>query len=404
MSKGKILRGLLVAYYFPPLNTIATHRLYSFAKYLNTGDMQLDVISPQWDGDLHYDIKDVRIFHTSKRKFDGNFGKVKSSPIVALRNFFFNKILKRNYFVSSKPGKFCAEVLERTEGLDMKQYDFIITSYAPLDAIHAGRQLKKKFPHLRWIVDYRDLYSQLEYFDMGLMRPYFKQLERAITAEMDGFITVSKVLLHKQEHLLGKKGRLIYNGFENFEYSPDTSFLGTVNDLPVISYGGSLYEGERDIKPFLTFVKEKGLDKKFRLVFALINDFDEKYLKDIVSSLQLENIMILRDLNHNQMLSLEHVSRFLLLFANFGKRGNGYLTGKIFEYMPSGRSVIYSGSTDDDYELYQLIRDNRLGESFEKIDYTKQDAEYSISDVMVFHRRNQAELLKKYITSLCTNG
>jgi hypothetical protein len=267
-----------------------------------------------------------------------------------------------------------------------------------LDAIHIGSHVKKEFPTIKWIIDYRDLYSLMEYYDLGVFRFFFKEYEKKITRSADAFITVSEVLRQKQEKLINKKGALIYNGFENYETEEDEKFSETLKNipLPIISYTGSLYQGERDIIPFLKYLKATGIDAKYNCVFALINDFDECYLRKIIADLKIKNVIIKRNLTFNQSLLLHKYSVFLLLLANFNGRGNGYLTGKFFEYMEARRPIIYSGCTNPDFELYQLIIKYQLGEYFDKINYDR-IPDFSNCDLSFFHRKNQANELKLFI-------
>src|SRR6478735_12447081 len=146
------MKGLLITYYFPPVNAIASHRVYSFARYLNTGSDQLDVICPDWQGDLMLETGAIKIIKTSAQKYDPNFGEIKLSGISYLKNFVANKIFKLNLFRSRNPGKFYREVIGAIDGINMAEYDYVITSYAPLDCIHAGAYIKQKFSGIKWII------------------------------------------------------------------------------------------------------------------------------------------------------------------------------------------------------------------------------------------------------------
>jgi len=300
----KKAKGLLITYYFTPLNVIATHRVTSFAKYLNTSDFELDVLCPKWEGELE-ESSSVNILYTSTKKFDKNFGKIKVAGLRKLRSFLFHKCLKLHFFNGRKPGHFYYEGVQKLNALDIKQYDFVITSYAPLDTIHLGHFLKKKYPHLKWIIDYRDLYSLMEYHDMGITRSFFKKIEKELTNQADAFITVSEVLLQQQKEIINKPCKVIYNGFEDYSIESDEKFESQLSaiQLPIISYAGALYEGERDVKPFLKFIKSKKIDTQFTFIFALINDFDKTYLQELVSTFDIKNVIIIMDLKPHGLLT-----------------------------------------------------------------------------------------------------
>jgi hypothetical protein len=236
---------------------------------------------------------------------------------------------------------------------------------------------------------------------MGFVRPFFNRFEKKITASADAFITVSKVLKSTLEKLLKKPGKVIYNGYDDYSISVDSVFENEIekSELPIISYAGSLYQGERDVRPFLEYFKKNKLDERFCLFFALINDFDEVYLREIMSKINLKNVVIKRNLSFGQSITLQKRSSILLMLANFNGKGNGFLTGKIFEYFAAQKPVVYSGTTTSDYELYRLILDYKIGESFDKFAWNE-PAKYIAIENTVFHRKFQALELKKFINEI----
>jgi glycosyltransferase involved in cell wall biosynthesis len=396
------MKGLLITYYFPPVNAIASHRVYSFAKYLNNGNDVLDVICPEWEGDLNLPTDSFKVFKCSKHEYDPNFGEVKLMGMAKVKNLIANKFFKLNLFRSRKPGNFCKEVISVLDTLDISEYDYIITSYAPLDCIHVGAYIKLKYPSIKWLIDYRDVYSQVEYTDFGWARKNFTKFERKLTKSADGFITVSKTLKLLQEKILSIKGEVVYNGFEKNDNQKKDEIVLLKQEiksykLPVISYAGSLYKGERDVEPFLKHLKEKGLDKKFVTIFAILNDFDAEYLNNMIIKTKVANVIIKRNLNYMESYTLQLNSDLLLLLTNSDGRANGYLTGKVFEYMASGKPIIYSGTTSKGYELYDIVKTYNLGESFSNFDY-ENPQQYKPSNCEFFQRKIQAKVLEKYIT------
>jgi hypothetical protein len=400
-DQPRVLKGLLVAYYFPPLNSIASHRTYSFAKYLNEGRNSLDIICPKWEDDLNLNSSNYTAYYTSIRKPDINFGQQKVLGLSKIRQQIFNKYLKINFFRERHPSFFYKEVIEVLKKINLNDYDYLITSYGPLDSIHIGNYIKSVNPGITWIIDYRDLYSQNDYYKMGFARPFFNRFEKKITASADAFITVSNVLKNTLEKLLKKPGKVIYNGYDDYSTSVDSDFENEIkkSELPIISYAGSLYQGERDVRPFLEYFKKNKLDERFSLFFALINDFDEVYLREIMSKINLKNVVIRRNLSFGQSIALQNRSSILLMLANFNGKGNGFLTGKIFEYFAAQKPVVYSGTTTSDYELYRLIIDYKIGESFDKFAWNEPE-KYIALDNTVFHRKFQALQLKRFINEI----
>lgn len=396
-------KGLLITFYFPPLNSVASHRLYSFARYLNHENGSLDVLCPDIKGDLNYDLNGMNIIRIPEQPFDLNYGKTKVGWLGKIKNFILNGIFKRNYFRSAEKNKFYKDAVKVLSDLDLSVYDYFITSYGPLDSLHIGKWIKQKFPDKIWIVDYRDLYSLMEYYNFGIYRPFFRKKEKSIVIGADYFITVSNTLLHLQKKLLGINGEVIYNGFESSQYHliNDKNFMDQLDEikLPVISYTGSLYGGERDAVPFLKYFMNNQLDQKYCLVFALINDVDQIYLEKYARSYNIKNLIILRNLSYDNSIALQNKSQILLLLANFGMRANGYLTGKIFEYIGAEKPILYSGNDSNSYELYAFIKENNFGDSFTKFDFNN-TGKYKGNRNEMFSRKLQAKKLDDRIDQL----
>lgn len=394
------MKGLLITYWYPPKNSIAAHRVHSFTEYLNNQSDSLDVLCPDWEGDLELQNKS-RIFFSHKIKSIDIQEEEKYNKSIKgwlVKNILY-KYFKYNLFRDSKPGLFYKNAVKALDKINFNEYDYILTSYNPLDSLHIGNYIKSKHPHLKWVIDYRDLYSLMEYNKLGILKGYFKKIEKKITLNADAFITVSKTLLKDQSNFLNLKSELIYNGYNNTPYKKDISFLkDTVNNnLPIISYTGSFYNGERDLSPFISYWKENKLNQKFNLIIAYPFLEDKKYLDSIKIS-EINNCFTYHNLNFNQSKSLQEVSEILLLVANNNKKGNGFLTGKIFEYIDSEKPILYAGYTKN-YELYDLIIENQLGEHYTKFDFTNYK-KISIVKPKQFSRETQAKKLQCFIKKL----
>lgn len=392
------MKGLLITYFFPPVNSIASHRTGSFSRYLNEGTSRLDVLAPRWIDNLDLPVGNAQIIYTGEKKPDPNYGERQPKGLARIRQFILHDVFKLKYFIGAAPSTFYREAMAKLQDIDLSSYDYILTSYGPLDCLHIGASIKKQYPQIKWIIDYRDLYSGLEYYDFGIFRMFFEKIEKNIVSQADGFVTVSAVLQAQIEKLTGLKGEVVYNGFEDYDFKDDVNFLDTLktSELPVISYTGSLYNGERDVVPFLKYFKKHGLDKRFRLIFAVLNDSDTAYLNNASKEAGIQELEIIKGLSYQASMTLQNYSAFVLQFSNFNGAANGYLTGKVFEYIGAHKPIIYSGTVSEDYELYRLIRDNGFGESFDRIDYNAPDR-YSVSGHSQFHRKVQAERLKMYI-------
>lgn len=382
------MKGLFITYYYPPKNSIASFRTYAINKYFNASDIKLDLICPEWEGDLKLEEIDCKKYFTHKIQQQKESGVYENK----LRGFIVKNVLYRffkyNLFRDIKPGLFYSKAVEILKNIDLNQYDFVLTSYGPYDVLHIGNYIKSKNTKLKWFIDYRDVFSLFHYNKYGVYLPYFKEFEKRLTKKADSFFIVSDVLKKKQEKLLRKSGEVIYNGFDEIMVEKDEKFEAELTNfnLPIVSYTGSLYNGERDVSGLLNYIKSNGLDSKFSFVFALLNTDDEMYLKRELTKFPIKNIIIYRNLSFNQSMLLQKYSKLLLLLANTDGKGDGYLTGKVFEYMYWKKPILYSGTTGN-YELYTILKTLNIGEHYAEFSYS--NPQYNFDGIDKFNRKMQ---------------
>lgn len=384
------MKIVLIAYYIPPANSTAAYRIYSFAQYLQQQGHQITIIAPNWYKNELNPTPNLPIIF-SHQPNDAIYEDTGKGFKNWLRREVLYRVFAYNQFRDKKPGKFYKSGIKLLEKTDFSSFDFVISSYGPLDSLWLGREIKKKYPQIKWIIDYRDYYS-LYYKEFGIFKPYFRAWEKKFVQSSDAFITVSETLKINIEKLIQKSGTVIYNGFVNFEIKEDPEFEALLHTKkPYISYTGTLFQGDRNISQFLAFFKEH-LFHHFELIFALNNQIDKQFVERKIAKMGIEDVTIFNGLTHNQSLILTKNAKFPIIFNDFDPRSNGFLTGKIYEYIFFKKPVIYSGPTKDS-ELYSLFEKYKWGKHYEAFDY---EAEETIAEenIQFFSRENQAAILE----------
>jgi hypothetical protein len=388
------MKFLFITYYFPPKNAIASFRVSSFADYFSKNNHDVTVIAPEWPGEKIADKAGYRVLYSHKAD-DGIFTDSGTSLKSLIRREILYKIFAYNNFRDRKPGTFFAAAKNVIDTVDFSDYDVVLSSFGPLDSIWIGRYVKEKYPHIRWIIDYRDYYS-LFYKDFGIFKPHFRAWERKLVKSCDGFITVSETLRANIAKLIGKKGHVIYNGFLNFDLNPDHAFVeGLQSYKPYLCYTGSLYHGHRDIEPFISYYA-RHLVQSYSLILALIDPLDIEYAKKVCQKFNVsDRVKFMDRVSHNQSLLLIQNAEHPILFNHFDKRSNGFLTGKIFEYIYFRKKVIYCGATEKN-ELYDLFITHGWGENFDRFNYG--DTTMIVEqDIELFSRSHQAQRLVRIL-------
>lgn len=385
---------IFVTYYFPPVNSIAAYRVYSFAEHFHRQGHKVLVIAPDWANNNTSVAPPFPVLFTHQADDSVYTDSGRSLKDLVRRELLY-KVFAYNKFRDKKPGRFYKMALEKLNEIDLADYDHVVTSYGPLDSLWIGKFIRQKNPGIKWIIDYRDYYS-LYYKGFGIFKWYFKNWEKKLVGTASEFITVSETLRANTGRLVGKPGHVVYNGYIDFVIHPDEQFEKMLVETgPYLAYSGSLYHGKRAIRPFLNWYK-KNLENKFHLVFALIDPLDHAYVKKELARVGLHGVKVLENLSHNQSLLLTRGAAFPILFTEFDPRSNGFLTGKIYEYIFFKKRVIYSGPTADN-ELYAMMLKYSWGEHFERFNL---DPDLKIEDrnIQLFSRSSQAENLEKYLS------
>ncbi|SMC09969.1 glycosyltransferase [Nitratiruptor tergarcus] len=263
-----------------------------------------------------------------------------------------------------------------------EEVDFIITSYSPPAGIAIAHKLKKIYPSLKWIADFRDLwaYNHIIYAK-GIFRIYEKYKEKKLLSNVDKIITVSDPLTNEmKKHYPCKAIFTIENGYDPEEFKNwknNITFQPKINNKLVISYLGTIYPKKRD--PSILFevinelIEEKIIDKS-QIEINFFGD-NKNQLEDMI---KLKNYNKFGIINIKGFVSREESLRIqkdsdILLFLEWNNpSAKGVLTGKLFEYLVSGRPILGVGITNKN-EAGKVIEKTRTGKLFINKNLLKRD-------------------------------
>jgi glycosyltransferase involved in cell wall biosynthesis len=231
--------------------------------------------------------------------------------------------------------------------------DAIITTGPPHSMHLIGLKLQQELG-LRWIADFRDPWTNIDYFnDLKLTNGSKKKhfiLERQVIQSADAIVVVSKQMQREFEYLLPKKIIVIPNGFDD----EDFKFKSVeVDPFLSLTHTGTIPPNRNN--PLLwnciaNLIKtNKEFAKQIRLRF--IGEVDASVVRSIQMAGIMENCQFLGYLPHNEAIDKTMRSQALLLLINNSNNANGILTGKLYEYMAAGRPILAIGLKGGDLEL-----------------------------------------------------
>jgi len=224
-----------------------------------------------------------------------------------------------------------------------------------------GLWLKKKYKHIRWIVDLRDPWSKIYYLENQnrnwVIDAYDRYLERKVLSKADVSVTVSDGFVRCFE---GKVSRVIPNGFDpddyaNRVYSRDKCFR--------MKFVGALTDSRKnEVVQTLDWINEYATQVGIKdIEFTLIGAYEKEpeELAKVSSAIKFKNIGFV---NHDKVIEECVDAEVLLLVINQTKNNVGILPLKLFEYIGSRTHILGIGPLNSDVK--GVFEETNSGEMF----------------------------------------
>jgi glycosyltransferase involved in cell wall biosynthesis len=416
---------LIVTYYWPPSGGAGVQRWLKFSKYLPDFGWEPIILTvdpefaayPVTDFSLEADLSSsVKIYSTPAINYFRIYKKDKSKIPTAgfansVDNSFKGKILRfiRGNFFLPDPRKGwnkyafkkACQLIE-TEGIRN-----IITTSPPHSTQLIGLKIKKKYPALNWIADLRDpwtdIYYYKQFYPTFITRWIDLRYEKNVLRNADKIITVGaslKNLFSMKVMGVESKTEVITNGFDEDDFS------GNRADNPArftVTYVGTL----SDIYPVEGFLNALKIfkEKRNEILLRFIGTVS-KNQRDLIQSKSGDSILeFIPYVDHSEAIKFMLHSTVLLLIIPDHQSRKSILTGKLFEYLASGKPIICIGPVDGDAAV--IISNTGHGITFSYND-SKGISEYlsslisdnSISEKMSPRSFSRRELTKKIISML----
>jgi len=261
----------------------------------------------------------------------------------------------------------------RHSQLLIKKHQIKITySTSPPHSAHLGGLLLKLITGTKWIADFRDDWTGGESQASPTIFHTFinRLLEKFVLKLADRVIGMcehlTENLKNKGCHISqNKKFLTIMNGYDRDDFSGTANL--PLNSLFTITHCGSISRVS-DPEPFLKaiqllFQHHPELKNQIQVQFFGIDIYGR--LEFLVNQLGLEqNIPQIRYLPHREALK-EIMHSHLLLLTIFKKTNEEIITGKVFEYLASGKPILLISSGG---EVARIVRSLKRGVVLENQD------------------------------------
>jgi glycosyltransferase involved in cell wall biosynthesis len=373
---------LIITYYWPPSGGAGVQRWVKFAKYLPEYGWEPVILTvdpryaayPVTDSTMESELpSSLKVYRTKATDYFSFYNKDRSKIPTAgfaanTDNSFMSKLgrfLRGNLFIPDPRRGWNKYAFSKAcEIIGQFGIKHIITTSPPHSTQLIGLKLKKRFPEIKWIADLRDPWTDIYYYKQFyptiLSRAIDSSYEKKVLMEADKIIVVGESLknLYSGKINQSDKFKVITNGYDEEDFQ---SNLPEVPSVFTITYVGTL----SDIYPIEGFIEalEKFRAEGNSFIVRFIGMVSFRQAELLKSKLKDSELQFVPYVDHSRAIRYMLDSSVLLLIIPDHQSNKSIITGKIFEYLASGRPVICLGPGDGD--AADIITFAKAGEIFE---------------------------------------
>ncbi|MFY7671705.1 glycosyltransferase family 4 protein [Tenacibaculum sp. MEBiC06402] len=375
------MKVLIVTYYWPPAGGAGVQRWLKFTKYLRNFGIEpviftadnpnYPIIDNSLQSDIPVGIEVIKcpIFEPNsvlsklkKRKVQNSAGFLEENPSLLSKILIY---IRANLFIPDARMFWIKPSVKKIKKyLSKNEIDVIITTGPPHSLHMIGFHLKKQLG-IKWIADFRDPWTGIDYFHLLPLTKFAKNkhfnLEDKVFKNADKVIMVSKTSKEKYKNQ-ATSIEVITNGYDSDGIVEENLVL---DSKFTISHIGSM-NAARNPKLLWEVLHEIGEEEpEFYndLQIQLIGKLDEHVVKKEIDSFKFKNILQLDYVPHQEAKKYQKQSQVLLLVVNNTPNAREIVTGKVFEYIQAKRPIIAIGPEDGD--LADVLNETNAGRTFD---------------------------------------
>jgi glycosyltransferase involved in cell wall biosynthesis len=359
------MKVLLVTMYFPPAGGGGVQRPLKFATHLPAQGIETHVLAPddpKWlyaDPQLapptHAWIHRARYLGPRARKLaDDVHGRRGLDRLSRHARALPRRMLVPDENVAWNLTAIPAAVrIVRSEGID------VVLTTSPPNSVHLIGATVKRTTGARWVADLRDSiathpHRRVERASVRAKEKVSESVARLVARQADVIVAASEAIA--AEALALEPAGVVTTILNGADFDDFAGLEYRRGDRFRITHTGSFF-GKRDPRPFLSALKESGLED---VVARFVGDF-RLADRDWAEALGLGPRLDLHPyVGRREALRLQRDSdALLLLIPDAGGRGQGVLSGKVFEYVAAERPIL--AAVPPEGAAAELIRETGTG-------------------------------------------
>ena len=378
-------RVLIITYYWPPSGGSGVQRWLKMSKYLpengwqpviyTTEGAEYPIVDPSLEKDVAPETEVIRrpIFepYTFYKKFLGmkkeetvkmGFNQEKEKKKGWKENL--SLWIRGNLFIPDARRWWVKPSVKYLKNYLKDHPVDAIISTGPPHSMHLIAMKLKEALRIPWVADFRDPWTEIDYYnDLHLTRCSDRKhhrLEREVLSKADKVVTVAPDGARRLGKIGNRNVRVVYNGFDRDD---DAQTPISLPESFTITYLGVLskIQNPKNLWQVLgELIKE---DEKFNkdLKINIIGQIDNSVAQSIEEQGLSQHVTYSPYIPHDQVSAVHRSSTLLLLLLmpDSEPRAKGLLTGKLFEYLASGRPILCIGPEDGD--AARILKETQAG-------------------------------------------
>ena len=354
---------LIISYFFPPCNFVGAERTAYWTKNLYKHNIYPIIITRCWNDGQKDIIGKVTNNYTKTIKnnqFEINYIKYQ----YQLRDLLVNKNILRKFLTLYHKIIFYLfpktinyyNLYKKADEILKKETDIntLIISGRPFESFYFGYQLKKKYPKIKWIPDYRDQWNTFQGDSSNnpiikLFDYVEKKLELKWSSNASFFISTTNEWRNRISKYIKVPGEVIINGYDGDIKNISNK---TKNNSLKIIYAGTLYPNQ-PIEMFFQIVSKINSNHSNFIELQFIGCETFKGQKERLLNLKKHHQGKLEIIDR---LSKDELNNYLLnadlFFLTSFDKVKGWYPVKLFEYAKYQVPIILYPSDNDIIESF----------------------------------------------------
>ncbi|HLP61299.1 MAG TPA: glycosyltransferase [Candidatus Deferrimicrobium sp.] len=335
---------LIIAYYYPPINSGGTIRPVKMAKYLPDFGWEVTVLTHTYDWtEPAWTDRIIRIKDISQNK---NRKGIRGLIWLGLR--LYTEVLNRMGSYHSIYTWWKKRVIKNSRGIiERVKPDVIIASYPPVETLEIGIHLSQTY-HLPLICDFRDgiLFEPIERPRMerySCIKKKYEEIEREAVNTAAAVITIADPITNYFRDHYRVKAETIASGFDpaDFQDVPVPASFDPAQFHIVFTGRFGLADGSNRVEFFfealrLMAARDENLRDKLRV--HLVGDFMRSDLEPIKDLMDIVVVINHGLVSREESLGYQKMADLLLIITLPDRTCS--VSTKIYEYLYSGKPIL----------------------------------------------------------------